>query len=202
MDIKVSYLDHNILKSYYTCDDVLTNVICMKGTYMCARVSYIGLPDNIRVVLKIFSDDKIVVGLNIESTNATECFICVNDFIISQFHVSKGKFCYPQLILQRYNDIKIILDERFITNVELLSIRQSKCYITSRYMTTDDVSTHRIIKIGDFSPSIMYHSLCKCGMKCSYSDSNDMYDYKYYYISYGITKIHPLVKFSKGFVEG
>lgn len=140
----------------------------------------------------------IHLGLNIESVSMCKCYIRVNSFIVSHFHVAKGVGWYPQLLLQHHNNVEIMLDERNIINVELLSVHQNKCDIMTHYREQYDPPTHRILKINNFGPDIIYHSMCGCGIKCSFFGSDQFNGYERHMMrDYDVDQLHHSINSSK-----
>src|SRR5579863_5117983 len=111
MYINTVRLDHDMIKSCYTSSDLITRTILKNGNYACDYVHFNNVFGKRYVGLRMYSRNEIIVGINIESDDVSNCYVVINDFIVSQFHVAKGKHHYQQWLLHNSNCIDIMLDE-------------------------------------------------------------------------------------------
>lgn len=156
------YIDHNILRSYYTQKDVKIFDIYVNNMSL----------DDISWRQEDYVNDKILIILNkkyvitcfsIKSTTSSVGHVCINDNIISEFHIAQGNHEYEHIILS--GEVKLILNRHCISDVKMSCICKSLCYGTKKYLQYNDEFAHRIIKVNDFGPKIVYH-----GRNCSHSN--------------------------------
>lgn len=198
MNIKTIYLDHDVIKPY--CTNIIKTVICSDHIFAPELVYSYKVGKN-RTVLRLLNVRSTIIGLNIESVDISDCYVCTFGFVISHFRTVKGKQLYPLLILKHPGDITMIIDNHLITYFELLSIDNFECDgITYPYKNVK-YSIHTIVKINEFSPKITYHHKCNCGPICSFSYDNNKYTHNQYLIQYdSAIKLHATFYASK--VEG
>lgn len=193
------HINHETLKPYYTDDDLMTTCIYEK----CATLSkrYFVKRDNHVIISCGFFRD-IVTGFNIKSDNVSVGYICINGIIISTFCVAKGYHNYPYLLLLHDNNVDLVLDETYVTEVKILSVPIRKCNIMKKYPSNKDKYGHRIIKINDFGINVVYHSLhydYECEQKPCEQTFEGCFDYGKYDVEneYDVENINPLVIIAK-----
>ena len=197
MYINTVHLDYDMIRSCYVSGDLITRTIRKNGNYVCDYARFYKTFDKRYVGLRMRHRNEIIVGINIESDDVSNCYVAVNNFVVSQFHIAKGKHHYQQWILHNFSCVDIMLDEHNVINVEILSILQDKCDMLNNQMI-QNVRTHRVLKISEFGVNLAYHSNCSCSIMCSFFDSEDMHDYDQHDVRDDCdNKIHPLIKTSK-----
>lgn len=193
MDIKTIYFDNNIIKSHHT---IVTDTIIRDKQVLVSRDVRLYMLDNKNSALRLSNVKCNIVGLEIESDDVSDCYVCIYNFVISHFHVTRGNIIYHLLILQHYYDVTIIIDRQMVTNLKILGIKQFECNIYPHRENGDP--THIIVKINEFSPNVTYHHYCKCVIMCSFACDKNIFDYDQYLIQdVGITKLHPAINAAK-----
>ena len=200
MDISIPYLNHDIFRSCYTNDDVIATILCINYIFVPNHLDiYSTLRDEKMTVLNFHDANSVTIGLIIESDGVCECHISMFDFVISHFHVAKGKHLYPFLTPQSGLDINIIINKHLIKNLEILNVNKFDNDILSQYF--DERATlldHFIIKISEFGVTLMFHINCDCEICVSFYPSDDIHEYGQYLIeNVSLAQMHPSIKMSK-----
>lgn len=165
-------IDHKTLESYYTQSDVITACLYDKNKLSNGELIFKSGDDDL--MLQIFDPNYIIIAFNIKSENICTGRVHINNAPISLFHVSRGTKIYPHLIMICANFVTLTLNKHYVTEVKILKISLSKCSIMYDYLLPRDNRAHRIIKVNNFSPNIVYTNLKLCGYKfvggsCSHS---------------------------------
>lgn len=189
------FIDHKTLRPYYNQDDVIITNIYEKGVTSRHRICTYHVHRK-HIIIDIKCCD-MIISFNIESKNVSVGHVCAYNFIVSKFNILKGKNDYPHLILRYGNKVTLILEIDYVTNVIMQSVDKSKCDLIKNCWLYDDDYAHRIIKVNDFSPSVLYHtsrSLCGHNVRCSFDDPH-----KIYYVGneYNLDIIDPLIDLAK-----
>lgn len=198
MNIKTTHLDHDMLKSCYAPVDVSTTIMCNKCVFGHEYIDKTLSFGEKNIILKFAHNKSAIIGLHIESKNVCECFIIMYNFVISHFHVAKGKQYYPLLVLQLYSCINIMIDKCSILNLEILSINKFNSNAIILPYEKQRTPNHIIVKMNEFGPPLMYHNGCNCGPFCSFYNCDNVFDFNRYNIkSFDIIKCHPSIITSK-----
>lgn len=178
-----TFINHNILQSYYTFDDMITTNIYEKCAESSDAISCHINNDHIIINIRYYAD--IAIGFNIKSVKICDGYLCVNRMIISSFCISKGKKFYPHLVLLYMNYVTLILDKCCIIDVEMVTVDRSQFDLVKNYRLPNDNFEHRIIKVNEFSPHVVYHNcnMCNHTYWCSFDN---------YYKSYDVGAIHDI----------
>ena len=188
------FIDHKIIRPYYNQRDVIiTNVYNDKmSPHDAISIQY----DHKEYIILLIDHCDLIINFNIKSKNASTAYVCIFGFIVSLFHILKGQHDYHHLILRCGNAITLILEKSCITDVNVQSISKLKCEYIKCYESNNDEYAHRIIKVNDFSPSVVYHNsrLCEHSVSCSFDNPRIIY---YVDNGYNLNIIDPVINVAK-----
>lgn len=177
MDINTIYLDHNVLQKYYDSNDVNTTCIYLNGIIKIIGY-HVKLGQSKKYDTLIISNEinhenyhDMIIGFNIESMSTSKGLLCINEFVVSSFFISKNRDHYPHLILLRRNDVMLIIKRGLMRRVDILTIDGSKLGIAKMYAKY----AHKDVKVNNFGPIITYHNskMCDHVNICTFYDDDD-----------------------------
>lgn len=185
-------IDHKILGSYYSKHDVITKRMYEKNVTKDGWLTRFG--NNGTLILRVIDVGHIILNFGIKSEHISTGCINVDGTLISSFHIVKGEKIYPHLIMLRGFFTTLILDKSCITEVTVSTVNFSNCDIMKNHYLSHDKYAHRIVKVNDFSPNIIYHNLVVYGYKsdCSFCEREIVYN-----VDYGPNNINGSVTITK-----